>query len=507
MKEYVSRLKLDFDPFEPGIASRDFFAGGNRQQLLDRIIERSLYGNTIVTVTGCLGSGKTTLARNFCNSFTEEAVCVLVPATLFMNQSQFLDAVIRQLPLQAATASNPDCIIEQICEFAGGLDLEARALILIIDDAHELSTEVFELVVLLLDRSVDSSAHALLLGESQLIGMLHSSIPSASLDSLAMFELEALGSEETLEYIRFKLANAGFHQQLSIPGGVLGGIHNASNGMPGTINALMTDALATEFAKENSESDRSRLYSYAVRYWVVAVVLALMMFSAVIVWDSAELIDVETAAIVASSGNRQIQIPLATEILQPAFATNSNSKSRAPQGIQTDSIVAIAGDWPRSERKGSAIQASAGDVSARSVPVRPATENDSPITAVAATTRSNFAPAADTSSAPTSLNFSEFEQELLSYPAGDYTVQLLGSHTEASVQQFVAAKQFATRHGYFETQHQNRPWYVVVLGHYENRHAATRAIQNLPESLRSLQPWVRNMDDIQADIRRSKSPY
>ena len=99
MDNYRSHLKLDFDPFEPGSNSRDFFTGGKRGDLLEQLIELSLHSKSLAVVTGSLGSGKSTLAKQICLSFREDAECVLVGATLFMNKPQFLEAIVEQLSL------------------------------------------------------------------------------------------------------------------------------------------------------------------------------------------------------------------------------------------------------------------------------------------------------------------------------------------------------------------------------------------------------------------------
>jgi type II secretory pathway predicted ATPase ExeA len=85
MNTYTQWLNLDFDPFAPDATSRDFYCSGHRQNLLDQIVEFSLYSNAMIAVTGPLGAGKTTLSTNFCDRFVDEAVCIKVAATLFMN--------------------------------------------------------------------------------------------------------------------------------------------------------------------------------------------------------------------------------------------------------------------------------------------------------------------------------------------------------------------------------------------------------------------------------------
>ena len=78
----------------------------------------------------------------------------------------------------------------------------------------------------------------------------------------------------------------------------------------------------------------------------------------------------------------------------------------------------------------------------------------------------------------------------------------MGSRSESSVQEFVQYEADFDNSGYFETRFQDRPWFVVVLGNFEERNAAVEAIDDLPQSLRTLQPWIRTLGDIQSDIRR-----
>ena len=46
--------------------------------------------------------------------------------------------------------------------------------------------------------------------------------------ALRFFRLDGFASDETQEYIRFKLATARFTKELPIDGGIVGAIHNSS---------------------------------------------------------------------------------------------------------------------------------------------------------------------------------------------------------------------------------------------------------------------------------------
>jgi len=104
--------------------------------------------------------------------------------------------------------------------------------------------------------------------------------------------------------------------------------------------------------------------------------------------------------------------------------------------------------------------------------------------------------------APANSNLSGFEKELMQYAANTYTIQILGSHSEANVKKFVSDKALTQKHGYYETRHENKPWFVVVAGNFRDRAAANAVIDQLPASLRSMQPWIRSVADVQRDIRK-----
>jgi DamX protein len=81
-------------------------------------------------------------------------------------------------------------------------------------------------------------------------------------------------------------------------------------------------------------------------------------------------------------------------------------------------------------------------------------------------------------------------------PATAYTLQLMGSHSEARVLSFIAEQRSRGEFGYFKTRHRNQPWFVLTLGQYGSRDRALQAIELLPPSLRAQKPWARSVASI-----------
>lgn len=530
MNKYTDWLNLEFDPFIPGASSRDFYCSGHRQQLLDQIVELSLYSNAMIAVTGPIGSGKTTLATNFRDRFAEEAVCIKITATLFMNQNQFLEPLQGALPIGASL--DIEAAVSQICHYAAELDLEARSLILIIDDAHELSAEVLELLTQLLERSVDSSIHALLFGESQLDNLLQSTLTAEQQERLAVFPLEGFASDETQEYIRFKLVTAGYRKDLPIAGGAIGAIHNASLGMPGSINSQIADALnmaapivdprssfeseefgpmfsgerieqADEFddydrdEDHRDESDRGEIQPFQLanvqpRYWAAAAMLVVLLTGTLLFWDASPT-EIESVPIPVAVAPTAVQ-PAAIEPELDQLAGTVIGVEDVPPIEVEPAITNLAASTEDSTIE-VPVEVAAGEIDQAAV--QESGEDKTQEIAVAEAPKT--APAPTPIETPVLAEPSSFEERLLQAAPENFAVQLLASHSEANIRDFVAQLEGA---GYFETRYQDKPWFVAVLAAFDNRSQATDAIAALPQKLRSNQPWIRSVAGIQTDIRK-----
>jgi DamX protein len=535
MNNYAEYLELDFDPFLPGSTSRDFYCSGQRQQLLDQIVEFSLYSNALVAVAGPLGAGKTTLAENFCDRFADEAICVKVTATLFMTPSQFLEPFRDVLPTVSDASDDVESIIAQICQYTAELDLEARSLMLIIDDAHELNADVLQIIASLSEKCVDSSIHTLLFGEESLESLLDNTLSADAQERLAVFFMEGLASDETLEYISFKMAAAGFVGDLPLPDDTLGEIHASSQGMPGAINTLAMEALnsavqteepeyldATEVEVETEveEIEGSWIHNVQPVYWMVAASLVVALMMTLVFWDVELDTKASSVAVVSAKDNdelHRIELPINldanVEITGAELPEQDVAELTAVVGIgevdageaqeehsqlasvtvepntETQAEVTVdIGTEEGKEKQGKEIEDAASLAVIETAEAMP----DVPDSGVAMKAEQE----------PTLTGISDFEKHLLHASSQNYTVQLLASHSEANLKGFISGLEIEQTSGYFETQYNDKPWFVAVIGDFSDRTDAATAIANLPETLRSYRPWVRSIADIQGDIRQ-----
>lgn len=530
MKSYVEELGLRFDPFEPSASKKDFYGGGNRQDLCNQIVESAMYGENIIAVYGCLGSGKSMLATEIARSFADEAVSALVLATVFMNSEQFAEELAEQLELPT-TDFGKEMIIEDVSELAQRLDLEAKSLLIQIDDAHELSREVLRDLLKIKSSCPPNSVHIVLFGETELANMLESIFSLDQGAGLIEFELSSFASDATIDYVRFKLERAGYSKTLPMSGAALGSIHNSSNGVPGTINVLasemlekecraqIADAGLTDFDVDAGHGNRRSVgetepetsRSPAFVYMVAASVLVVVFLAAIIfIRPDANSVNPETSIPVAAASvpaatatpePDQVREVQSTPAPQTVSAVNSPSASIVSQTTPTSGQVNRQSSSPAAEKptepesKPLALLASAEPAVLPKTMPEPKIEEPTPSPV---TTPVPTEPQA-VKALPAGLN--KFEQQILRSPSSNFVVQILGASSEVNIQKFIEKEKIDLETGYFETRLNGKPWFVVLVGNFPDRASATAAMDALPATAKAYGPWVRSVADIQTAIQ------
>lgn len=506
MRKYQQILGLKTDPFQLAVKPKSFFGGAGRQQILDALVRHVHYGEGASVVTGPLGSGKTVLVHQFLKSFAEEALAISVHASLFMNQAQFLEALLEQLPV-GASSPEPAAILEDLVRFAGQQETEAKTLVLAIDDAHELASEVFELIAALMQRLPPSALHICLLGEHHLVGMLENTINANILGKIEQFRLKPFSAEDTCEYVQHRLVGVGYRGTLPVATGRLGAICNEANGVPGAMTSAIADLLENELQEDLQAIPVSSALQFSSRYWQAAGALFVV---ALLLWvsgpetglDTIAEQSLEQVANTSSPPRQQIAVgvspsganQVATSTLIPA-ASVANAETAAdvpqPQPLRTqrDQQPQPQSEPALSERsltEGFEAAEIGQPVSNLRVINSQADQVDPAIDAVGSA-------GSETLQAQTTMG--------IGLAAGDYTIQLMGSRSEESVIKFLASADLPFESGYFETRYQGEPWFVVVSGAFTSRQQADEGVIRLPASVRELQPWIRAASEIKSSVR------
>ncbi len=85
--------------------------------------------------------------------------------------------------------------------------------------------------------------------------------------------------------------------------------------------------------------------------------------------------------------------------------------------------------------------------------------------------------------------------------SNSYTLQLLGSHNQASIEKFIKKNRLQQQTKIFRTHRRGKPWYVLAFGQFKNPTQARMAIKTLPIAAKKLKPWARSLASLQRTIK------
>ncbi len=490
MSDYTGRLKLEFDPFDIAAEPAEYYQGGNRQFLLEQLIQLSCYSSDIAIVTGPLGSGKSNLSYALKQSLDDDFITVCVQASLFMDQVQLLEAIGRGLDLDVVQLATAAEISDAIANFAGFMADKSKTVQIIIDDAHELSSEALKAILSLVERQADTAVlgeggiKLTLLGEAQLHSTLGQTLPITK----SGFELEPLTNEEAVDYIQFKLSTAGFSGKIPFDANTIDTILERSNGIPGAISTLIRD----ELDQSDFEPSVVTAFHVAERHLVAAsLVFAALVLSLFFFGVGDDSAPENTLAVSQESSENRVQIPVDTSpgVREQQQSSNIATITDAPvtavvdREIESEPILELPVEDPI-----------VVEVITETADREQSADSDIPESAVVSAVV--IQATEDASEIPDLKS----NHPLLAYPSDSYTLQLLGSRSEINVRNFISDNGGGENYAYYKTQFQELPWYVVVYGSYPNSIAAKAAIADLPGSLSELEPWARRVSEIQQVI-------
>jgi len=87
-------------------------------------------------------------------------------------------------------------------------------------------------------------------------------------------------------------------------------------------------------------------------------------------------------------------------------------------------------------------------------------------------------------------------------PTSNYVVQILGTSSETTAQNFV--KEQGGEYRYFKKVLNGKPLYVITYGNFANRDAAVTAIKALPAKVQAGKPWPRTVASVQQELATTR---
>ncbi len=224
------------------------FLSKSHEEVLAHLTYAVIQGDGFVEITGEVGTGKTTLCRAFLENLDNntKAAYIFNPN---LNSIQLLKAINDEFGI-ASDADNTKDLIDRLNSFLIAKKAQGKKVILIIDEAQNLTTEVLEQLRLLsnLETSRDKLLQIILVGQPEL-GEKLDSHELRQLDQRITLrcQLVPLSHKEVREYIQHRINIASKKAGIQFAGAAYRSIYHYSRGIPRLINIVCDRVLLTAF--------------------------------------------------------------------------------------------------------------------------------------------------------------------------------------------------------------------------------------------------------------------
>jgi type II secretory pathway predicted ATPase ExeA len=250
---YLDHFQFDKPPF--GLSpDPDFVYWSKQHSRAKAYMESTIWlSDGFVVITGEIGSGKTTLLHSFLGELGDEVIYAVVSQTQ-LNSTQFLQAILTEFGFKPFDKQKVE-LLDMINMFLIEQYSAGKKVILIIDEAQNLSKKVLEEVRLLsgIETSQEKVLRIILAGQPELREKLDSPELKQLLQRVRLrFHLGALDEHDMREYIEHRLRVAGRTEPGLFTYDAFPVIYRYSGGVPRLINTICDSSLLVAFADEKT---------------------------------------------------------------------------------------------------------------------------------------------------------------------------------------------------------------------------------------------------------------
>ena len=247
---YTEHFGLDHKPFNLVPDPSFLYLSPNHKKALT-MLEYGLVSHAGFTVvTGEIGAGKTTLIRTLLGKMGDDVVIGLINNT-HESFGELMVWVLDALEIESEATDNAGRYRDYI-NFVVEQHVLGKRVVLIVDEAQNLSVQSLEELRLLSNVNIDSDIflQLILTGQPELIEKLNQPELVQFAQRIGVeYHLKALSFPETQKYIEYRLKMAGATQEI-FTDKACAAIYCYSEGVPRRINNLCDYAMVFAFADD-----------------------------------------------------------------------------------------------------------------------------------------------------------------------------------------------------------------------------------------------------------------
>ncbi|MDP8979328.1 MAG: AAA family ATPase [Acidobacteriota bacterium] len=210
-----------------------------------------------IVLTGEVGTGKTTMLECLRDYLESQYIEFAFIFNSRINAGQFFEMIAYDLDLHCERTSKTEVLFALNSLLIDQND-RGRTTVLIVDEAHNLDSDVLEEIRLLgnLEDRQGKLIQVVLAGQPELDRKLDApNLRNLKQRIVLRCTLEPFTLQDATEYINTRLTKAGMPNQTVFPPALIAEVHLRSQGIPRVINALCDNLLLTAFAMERKVAD------------------------------------------------------------------------------------------------------------------------------------------------------------------------------------------------------------------------------------------------------------
>lgn len=250
---YTSFFGLAEKPFAITPDPRYLYLSERHAEALAHLLYGINESGGFIQLTGEVGTGKTTVVRTLLSRVPHHAdVAVILNPRV--TPVEFLLTICEELGVAIAETDRDSVkqMVDALNRRLLNAHAEGRRIIVLVDEAQNLSIDVLEQVRLLtnLETPTQKLLQIILIGQPELRELLdRTDLRQLAQRITGRYHLQPLSREETKGYVRHRLRVAGATEEIFTPGALVE-LHRLSLGIPRVINVACDRALLGAYTQE-----------------------------------------------------------------------------------------------------------------------------------------------------------------------------------------------------------------------------------------------------------------
>lgn len=251
MTMYLDHFGLHQPPFRITPDTSLFYEGADRGDALEALVYTIMTGEGIVKVVGEVGSGKTMLCRMLETRLPEDVIIVYI-ANPSLSPDNILHAIALELNLDITHDDNKFSVMHVLQAFLLEQHKKNRRVVVFIEEAQGMPLETLEEIRLLtnLETGQNKLLQIVLFGQPE----LDENLSEASIRQLRerithSFYLKPLKTDDTHNYLQFRLANSGYRGPDIFTDKAIKEIQKYAHGLVRRINLIADKAMMMAFSE------------------------------------------------------------------------------------------------------------------------------------------------------------------------------------------------------------------------------------------------------------------